>query len=74
MNPSELVAEVMKLEPHARAAIARQLLESLDDLSPSEADALWFEEAERRDREVDAGALPTVRAADVFRNLRAAVR
>jgi hypothetical protein len=56
MKLAALVAEAMKLEPRTHAGVARQLLESLDDLSPDEIDALWIEEAERRDHAVDAGA------------------
>lgn len=55
MKLAALVAEAMKLEPRTRAGVARQLLESLDDPSPDEIDALRIEEAERRDHAVDAG-------------------
>jgi hypothetical protein len=45
----------LNLDLNARATLARLLLESLDELSEAENDALWLDEAERRQREVLAG-------------------
>ena len=74
MKAAELLVQAMKLDSRARAGMARQLLESLDDLSPSEIDALWVEEAERRDDAIEAGAVASIRAEDVFANIRATMR
>ena len=44
----ELEAQLLRLEPSARAALAKTLLASLDDLSDDDYDRLWAEEAEAR--------------------------
>jgi hypothetical protein len=53
--------------------LAEALLKSLDELSEDENERLWVEEAQRRDRELDQGALREKPAAEVFRQLRATV-
>jgi Putative addiction module component len=73
MQPSDTDIEqaALRLEPTARARLAERLLRSLDELSEAEAAALWAEEAERRDAELDAGDEIAVPASEVFRNARA---
>jgi len=44
---------------------------SLDDLSESEVERLWLEEAIRRDEEMDTGKVKLRNAEDVFRDARA---
>jgi hypothetical protein len=44
----EIAAAALSLEPDDRAALAHQLLASLDDLTTEEADRLWAGEAQRR--------------------------
>ena len=51
----QLVEEALKLPSRAKANLARQLLASLEPLPEAEIDRLWLDEAERRDRELDAG-------------------
>lgn len=70
MKPSQLVAEALKLDPKSRAEVANRLLESLDDLSEAELEALWIDEAERRDRALDKGELTSTPAAKVFADIR----
>src|SRR6266704_6114228 len=41
----EIAAEALQLTVEARAALAKHLLESLDDISPEENERLWVEEA-----------------------------
>ena len=55
MSIEELKAEVLRLSPEARAYLARELLASLDELSQSEVEKLWIDEAIRRDEELDSG-------------------
>ena len=45
MSIDEIEAEALKLDPHARARLARKLLESLEGLSAEENERLWAEEA-----------------------------
>jgi hypothetical protein len=70
MTVDELRREALRLDHAARASLARDLLNSLDDLSESEIEQLWLEEAARRDAALDAGAA-SVDAADVFARARA---
>ena len=70
MDVQELEAEVLKLDPKARARLAGKLLSSLDELSEAEVSALWAEEAQRRDAEMDANPESEIPAEDVFREAR----
>ena len=70
-KPKDIAAEALELPLVARAELASQLLESLDDLSEEENDQLWAEEAERRFAEYKAGNLEAVPSDEVFARLRA---
>ena len=48
-----LLEEALKLPPEARAALAGQLLDSLDHEPDSDAEAAWEREIETRLRELD---------------------
>jgi putative addiction module component (TIGR02574 family) len=74
MDLETLEEEALNLPPADRAKLARELLESLDALSPRELEVLWTEEAERRAREIDAGVVQTVPGDDVIRKARTLVR
>ncbi|HEY7495758.1 MAG TPA: addiction module protein [Candidatus Tectomicrobia bacterium] len=71
MHLEELEAEVLKLNPHARAQLAARLLQSLDALSEAENERLWAEEALRRHEELETGAASPRAAEEVFREARA---
>ena len=70
MNLEELEAEVLKLNPYARAQLAAKLLQSLEALSDVENERLWAEEALRRHEELETGAATPRAAEDVFREAR----
>jgi len=55
MTLQELKTEIGKLPLNERAALAKSLIDRLDDLSESEIEALWTEEAERRLDELEQG-------------------
>ena len=74
MGLEELKAEALRLAPEARAKLAHALLKSLEDLSESEMESLWIEDALRRDREFDTGEVPMRRAEDVLKEARAKLR
>ncbi len=73
MSFDELVAEVEKLSLEERAALAKRIVESLDELSDSEIEALWIQEAERRLDELEQGQVTEVSAEQVLRQARAAI-
>ena len=70
----DIAAEVLELPLTARAELASQLLESLDDLSEEESEQLWAQEAERRYAEYKAGRIEAVPAEEVFERLRSRKR
>jgi Putative addiction module component. len=71
MTVDELKAAALRLAPQARANLARELLSSLDELSEAEIEQLWFEEAARRDRELDAGTVQSLPADEVLARAKA---
>ncbi len=66
----EIESEVLLLDRHSRANLAKSLLESLDDLSEEEYDQLWAEEAEARYAEFEAGRSRAIAGDEVFRRAR----
>ena len=66
----DIAAEVLALPLTARAELASQLLDSLDDLTETESDQLWAEEAERRYAAYKAGEMESVSADELFARLR----
>jgi hypothetical protein len=72
MNIDDVRREALALDLAERARLARDLLRSLDDLSESEIEQLWLDEAERRRQEVVSGAVDTVAMADALAEVRAA--
>jgi hypothetical protein len=65
--------EALGLDLDSRAALARELLLSLDDLSDQEAERLWLDEAERRQTEVRAGRAALVPGDQVMERLKKAL-
>jgi hypothetical protein len=47
---------LLELPAESRASLAHALIESLDEQSDDNAEALWAEEVRRRDAEIRAGA------------------
>lgn len=73
MSIKEIEAEIRKLPLKDRAALAKWIVESLDELSEAEVDALWAEEAERRLDEMEQGLVAEIPAEEVLRRARAAI-
>lgn len=71
MTLKELETEALRLNPAARARLAKTLLNSLDALSDAEVERLWVEEAERRNDQIERGVVEARRAEDVIRDARA---
>ncbi|MDF0665949.1 MAG: addiction module protein [Nitrospira sp.] len=74
MSINELEAEVLRLDPKARARLAGKLLESLENLSEAENARIWAEEAQRRDAEMDTDPGVDMPAEKVFRDARAKLK
>ncbi len=73
MGIHEIETEIRKLPIRDRAVLAKWIVESLDELSESEIEALWAEEAERRLDELEQGLVMGIPAEEVLRRARAAI-
>ena len=74
MSIDELETEAMKLDPKSRARLAEKLLESLENLSKEENEALWADEAQRRDAAWDSQPNAARPASEVLRDARASLK
>jgi hypothetical protein len=70
MGLKEIEAEIRRLDLKDRASLAKLIVESLDDLSEAEVEALWAEEAERRLDEMERGQVNEIPAKEVLRRAR----
>lgn len=66
----EIEIAALALPPDARAMLAEHLLESLSVEDQQRIDALWAEEAERRDKEIEDGVVAAVPGDEVMNRLR----
>ncbi|MEK7296705.1 MAG: addiction module protein [Planctomycetota bacterium] len=73
MSRKELEAEIKQLDLKDRAALAKWIVESLDELSEVEIEALWVEEAEHRLDEMERGLVTEMSAEEVLRRARMAI-
>jgi hypothetical protein len=73
MSIKEIESTVLKLQPRDRARLAEKLLESLEDLSEQENEAIWSREAERRDASWSAADSKRT-AKKVLRSVRAKLK
>jgi putative addiction module component (TIGR02574 family) len=74
MSIDELRREALSLDLSSRARLARDLLDSLDELSEAELEQLWLDEAARRYDEVASGTVETIPADEVLTKARASRR
>lgn len=73
MGIKEIEVEIQKLELNERASLAKWIVESLDELTQAEADALWAEEAECRLDELEQGIVVEIPDKEVLLRARAAI-
>ena len=69
----EIETEALKLSARSRAILARKLLESLEPAAETANERAWYDEAERRERELDEGKTDTIPAREVLRRLRSEI-
>lgn len=74
MDPKQLLAEALQLPPEERAALAGELIQSLDSEVDEDTEAAWSEEIRRRLERLDAGLANTVPWAEARRRILAAAR
>lgn len=73
MSIKEIEAEIKKLDLKERAMLAKRIVESLDELSTAEIEALWVEEAEARLDELEQGVADEIPAEEALRRARMAL-
>ena len=74
MKAETIRREALSLAAHERAELAEQFLSSLDVLTESEIEHLWFQEAARRAQEMDRGVTKRVPAGEVQREAQALLK
>ncbi|HET8773032.1 MAG TPA: addiction module protein [Thermoanaerobaculia bacterium] len=70
----EIATEALQLSVESRAALAKRLLDSLDELAPDEYERMWVEEAARRYQQLKAGTARSIASEEVFARLDARPR
>lgn len=73
-NLEEIASEALQLSVESRAALAKRLLDSLDELAPDEYEHMWVEEAARRYQQLKAGTASSIASEEVFARLDARSR
>ena len=73
MSLEELAAEIGKLPVSERAALAKWIVQSLDEPAEAEIDALWTDEAERRLDEMEQALSQEITAEEAFRRVRSSI-
>jgi hypothetical protein len=69
----QIETEALKLGARSRAALAQKLLKSLEPATETDNERAWYDEAERRERELDEGKTDTIPARDVLRRLKSEI-
>ncbi len=71
MTLVDLETAALELDLPSRAHFAERLLRSIENPSPAELEALWIDEAIRRNEAIDAGRLGATPAEQIFQELKA---
>jgi putative addiction module component (TIGR02574 family) len=70
-QPREILEAALKLDPTERAAIASEILDSLEHSAYGQLSPAWEEEIQRRLRDVEAGRAELIPAERVFAEVEA---
>jgi len=73
MNAKQLLAEALRLSDEERAALASELIQSLEREVDADAEAAWSEEIRARLERVDAGTATTISWSEARRRIRGAL-
>ena len=74
MDSRRLLAEALQLPDEERAALAGELIQSLDHEVDADAEAAWSAEIRTRLDQVDAGTATTISWAEARRRIHAATQ
>lgn len=70
MSYEEIISAALALPPSARAMLVEHLMESLDAEDQERIDAVWAEEAKRRNQEIENGIVKPIPGEEVMKRLR----
>jgi putative addiction module component (TIGR02574 family) len=73
MSLKEIEDEIKRLDLKERATLAKRIVESLDELSKEEIEALWAQEAEARLDEMEQGLATEIPAEEALGHARVAI-
>lgn len=74
METDTVEDQALHLPVDQRAKLAQRLLESLDELTEKDAEALWLREAQRRAREIDDGIVQLVTSEELEHRVQARLK
>lgn len=74
MDPTLLLTEALRLSPEERAALAGELIQSLETEVDADAEAAWAAEIRSRLAQLDAGKAVTIPWSEARRRIHAAAR
>ena len=74
MNPRQVLDAALSLSSEERAALAGELIQSLDPELDADAEAAWSSEIHHRLARVDAGLASTIPWSEARRRIHAAAR
>lgn len=72
MDPKALLSEALRLTPEERAALAGELIQSLETEVDADAEAAWAAEIRARLARVDAGDATTISWSEARQRIHAA--
>jgi putative addiction module component (TIGR02574 family) len=72
MDPQQLLVEALRLSAEERAALAGELIQSLDTEVDADAEAAWSAEIRARLERIDAGTAKTIPWSEARRRIHAA--
>jgi putative addiction module component (TIGR02574 family) len=72
MDATQLLAEALRLSDEERAALAGELIQSLDSHVDADAEAAWSQEIRARLERLDAGTATTIPWSEARRRIHAA--
>jgi putative addiction module component (TIGR02574 family) len=70
----DIASAALGMSVESRAALAKRLLDSLDELTPEEYQRMWVEEAARRYQQLKTGTAKAIPSEEVFARLDARSR
>ena len=72
MDAKQLLAEALRLSEEERAALAGELIQSLDREIDADAEAAWSEEIRARIERLDSGSATTIQSCEARGRIQAA--